>query len=61
MWRHALKNAGLPLATILALQVNRLLGATVVVEALFAAPGLGSLAVEATTQWDDPAIQGVVS
>lgn len=60
VWRHALKNAGLPLATILSLQVNRLLGATVVVEALFAIPGLGSLVVHATTQRDYPVIQGVV-
>lgn len=60
VWRHALKNAGLPLATILALQVNRLLGATVVVEALFAIPGVGSLVVQATTQRDYPVIQGVV-
>jgi peptide/nickel transport system permease protein len=60
VWRYALKNAGLPLATILALQVNRLLGATVVVEALFAIPGVGSLVVQATTQRDYPVIQGVV-
>ena len=60
VWRHALKNAGLPLATIVSLQVNRLLGATVVVEALFAIPGVGSLVVQATTQRDYPVIQGVV-
>lgn len=60
VWRHALKNAGIPLTTIVALQVNRMLGATVVVEALFALPGVGSLVVQATTQRDYPVIQGVV-
>ena len=40
--------------------MNCLLGATVVVEALFAIPGVGSLVVQATTQRDYPVIQGVV-
>lgn len=60
VWRHALKNAGLPLATIIGLLVSRVLGASVVVETLFAIPGLGTLVVEATTQRDYPVIQGVV-
>lgn len=60
VWQHALKNAGLPLATILGLLVSRVLGASVVVETLFAIPGLGTLVVEATTQRDYPVIQGVV-
>ncbi|TDD51659.1 ABC transporter permease [Saccharopolyspora elongata] len=60
VWQHALKNAGLPLATIIGLLVSRVLGASVVVETLFAIPGLGTLVVEATTQRDYPVIQGVV-
>lgn len=60
VWRHALKNAGLPLATIIGLLVSRVLGASVVVETLFAIPGLGTLVVEATAQRDYPVIQGVV-
>ncbi|MER7012412.1 ABC transporter permease [Saccharopolyspora sp. NPDC000359] len=60
VWQHALKNAGLPLATIIGLLVSRVLGASVVVETLFALPGLGTLVVEATTQRDYPVIQGVV-
>jgi peptide/nickel transport system permease protein len=60
IWKHALKNSGLPLATIIGLLVSRVLGATVVVEALFAIPGIGSLVVQATTQRDYPVIQGIV-
>jgi peptide/nickel transport system permease protein len=60
IWRHALKNSGLPLATIIGLLVSRVLGATVVVEALFAIPGIGSLVVQSTTQRDYPVIQGIV-
>jgi peptide/nickel transport system permease protein len=58
--RHALKNAGARVATILGLQAVSLLGGTVVVETLFALPGMGSLAVTASLNHDLPLIQGVV-
>lgn len=58
--RHALKNSSVRVVTILGLQAVGLLGGTVVVESLFALPGLGSLAVKATADQDLPMIQGVV-
>jgi peptide/nickel transport system permease protein len=60
VWRHALKNSAVPLATILGLQVNRFLGATVVIEAVFGIGGLGTLVVNATQKQDFPVVQGVV-
>lgn len=60
VWKHALKNSSLPFATIIGLQVSRLIGAAVVVEAVFGLSGLGSLAVEATNQRDYGVIQAVV-
>lgn len=58
--RHALKNAGVPIATVLGLQVNRLLAGSVTVEFVFAMPGFGALAVNAVVQRDVPIILGVV-
>ncbi|MPY95798.1 MAG: ABC transporter permease subunit [Acidimicrobiia bacterium] len=60
VWRHAFKNASVPLVTILGLRINRLLGATVVIEAVFGIAGLGNLVVGATLQKDFPIIQGVI-
>ncbi|MFV0260622.1 MAG: ABC transporter permease [Acidimicrobiales bacterium] len=60
IWRHALRNCAVPLLTILGLQVNRFLGATVVIEAVFGISGLGTLVVNATRQHDVPLVQGVV-
>lgn len=60
VWRHALKNSSLPLATILGIQVSHLVGGAVVVEAVFGLSGIGSLVVEATNQRDYVVIQAVV-
>jgi peptide/nickel transport system permease protein len=59
-WQHGLKNIGVPLLTVTGLLFNRLLGATVVIEAVFAIPGLGNLVVQAAINKDFPVIQGVV-
>lgn len=59
-FQHALKNASIRVVTVLGLQVIGLLGGTVVVENVFALPGLGSLVVNATVQHDLPVIQGIV-
>lgn len=59
-WQHGLKNIGVPLLTVTGLLFNRLLGATVVIEAVFAIPGLGDLVVQAAINKDFPVIQGVV-
>lgn len=60
LWKHALKNSGLPFATIVGIQISRLIGGAVVVEAVFGLAGIGSLVVEATNQRDYVVIQGVV-
>ncbi|HXQ52204.1 MAG TPA: ABC transporter permease [Stellaceae bacterium] len=60
LWKHGLKNVSVPLLTVIGLLVNRLLGATVVIEAVFAIPGTGSLVVNAALGKDFPVVQGVV-
>jgi peptide/nickel transport system permease protein len=60
LWQHGLKNVGVNLFTVISLLVNRMLAATVVVEAVFAIPGLGSLIVRGAIQRDFPIVQGVV-
>ena len=58
--KHGLKNAAIPIVTILGLQANYLLGGTVIVEQVFGMPGLGQLAVASVFSRDLPMIQGVV-
>lgn len=58
--QHALKNAGVPIMTVLGLQVNRVLGGAVIVEFVFALPGFGALAISSVLQRDVPVILGVV-
>lgn len=60
LFRHALKNAAPPGLTVLSLQFIALLGGAVVIEKVFALPGLGTLAVNATIQGDIPVVLGVV-
>jgi peptide/nickel transport system permease protein len=57
--RHALRNAAIPVVTIMGVLFISLLSGTIFVESVFALPGLGGLAVQATTQHDVPMIQGV--
>jgi len=59
IFKHALRSAAAPVVTVLGLIFVASLGGTVVVESVFAMPGLGGLAVQATTQHDLPLIQGV--
>ena len=58
--RHALRNACIPVVTVLGLMVIGLLSGTVLAESVFALPGLGGLVVQATAQNDVPVVQGVV-
>ncbi len=58
--KHGLKNAAIPMVTVLGLQANYLLGGTVIVEQIFGMPGLGQLAVASVFTRDLPMIQGVV-
>jgi ABC-type dipeptide/oligopeptide/nickel transport system permease component len=58
--RHALKNALIPVVTIIGLQTGRLFGGAVVVETIFAMPGLGRLVADSIFFRDFPSLQGVV-
>ena len=58
--RHALKNALIPVVTIFGLQFGQLLAGTVVVETVFARPGLGRLIIDGILNKDFPIVQGVV-
>lgn len=58
--RHVLKNALIPVVTVTGLQLGFLLGGVVVVEVVFAWPGLGQLALIAVERRDYPILQGVV-
>jgi ABC-type dipeptide/oligopeptide/nickel transport system permease component len=60
LWRHALRNALIPVVTIIGLQFGALLGGTVVTESLFSRRGLGRLVVDAISWKDYPLVQGVV-
>jgi peptide/nickel transport system permease protein len=57
---HALKNAAVPIVTVVGLGVALLIGGAVVTESVFAIPGLGRLTVDAILRRDYPVIQGVV-
>ncbi len=59
IWKHGLKNAAIPVVTVLGVYFIALLSGTVVVETVFAMPGLGGLALQATTDHDIPMIQGI--
>jgi peptide/nickel transport system permease protein len=58
--RHALKNASLPIVTIIGIGFALLIGGAVVTESVFALPGLGRLTVDAIVRRDYPVIQGVL-
>jgi peptide/nickel transport system permease protein len=58
--RHALKNASLPVVTIIGLGFALLIGGAVVTESVYALPGLGRLTVDAIIRRDYPVIQGVI-
>lgn len=58
--KHALKNAALPVVTVFGIEASRLIGGTVVIEQLFALPGIGRLAYISVFNNDYPMIQGVL-
>lgn len=60
IYKHVLRNAGGPALAVLAVQFIGLLGGAVIIEQIFALPGIGQLAVQATTQGDIPIVMGVV-
>jgi peptide/nickel transport system permease protein len=58
--RHALRNALVPVVTVVGLQAGALLGGAIITETIFALPGVGRLLVDAIFQRDFPVVQGVV-
>jgi peptide/nickel transport system permease protein len=60
IWRHALKNAAIPVVTIMGLQFGTLLGGAVVTETVFAWPGIGRLAIQGIYNRDYPIVQASV-
>ena len=60
LFLHALKNAAVPIVTVVGIGVALLIGGAVVTESVFAIPGLGRLTVDAILRRDYPVIQGVV-
>jgi len=60
LMRHALRNAAVPIVTVIGIGVALLIGGVVVTETVFAIPGLGSLTVDVVLNRDFPVIQGLV-
>ena len=60
LWHHALRNALIPVVTIMGLQFAFLLAGTIIIENVFYLPGLGRLVFQAITQHDLPVVQGTV-
>lgn len=58
LWKHGLRNAAIPVLTILGLQFAALLAGTVVIESVFVLPGLGSMLLQGITRRDLPLVQG---
>lgn len=60
LWRHALKNAAIPIVTVVGMQIGTLLGGAVVTETIFNWPGIGKLVIEAIWRRDYPIVQAVL-
>jgi peptide/nickel transport system permease protein len=58
--RHGLRNALIPVVTVIGLQIGALLGGAVVTETVFSLPGLGRMMVDGIFQRDFPVIQGAI-
>lgn len=57
---HALKNALIPIITLIGMQIGSLLGGTVVTEQIFSIPGLGQMVLTGINQRDFPVVQGCI-
>jgi ABC-type dipeptide/oligopeptide/nickel transport system permease component len=60
VWKHALRNALIPVMSVLGLQFAGLMGGAIITESIFALPGIGRLSIEALSARDVPVVQGVV-
>jgi len=59
LYRHGLRNALIPMITVFGLQLPRLLSGSIIIEQIFAWPGIGSLTYEAIGRRDYPVILGI--
>jgi peptide/nickel transport system permease protein len=57
--KHALKNAVIPVITIVGIQIGQIAGGTVIMETIFGLPGMGRFLIDAIYQRDYPVVQGV--
>jgi ABC-type dipeptide/oligopeptide/nickel transport system permease component len=60
LFRHALRNAMIPVITVAGIQLGQLMAGSIVLETVFYLPGLGRLAIGAISARDLPVVQGVV-
>jgi len=60
LWRHALRNALIPVTTVVGIQIGTLIGGTVIIEDIFGWPGMGRFALQAIYERDYPVIQTIV-
>ena len=60
VYKHALKNALIPVVTVLADQFGRMLGGAILTETVFSWPGMGRYLIEAIAMRDYPVIQGII-
>ena len=60
VWKHAFKNAAIPIVTIVGIELGTLLGGSVITETIFAWPGVGRLSVQAIYNRDYPVVQAAV-
>ncbi len=61
IFKHALRNGMIPVITTAGIQLGYLIGGTIVVESMFAIPGMGRLLLQAVNQRDYPVVQGIVA
>ncbi|NCU33269.1 MAG: ABC transporter permease [Candidatus Moranbacteria bacterium] len=61
IFKHALRNGMIPVITTAGIQLGYLIGGTIVVESMFAIPGMGRLLLQAVNQRDYPVVQGLVA
>ncbi|WBY02770.1 ABC transporter permease [Ramlibacter tataouinensis] len=60
VYKHALRNAAIPIVTVIGLQLGALMGGAIIVETVFSWPGIGRLLIQSITARDFPMMQGIV-
>jgi ABC-type dipeptide/oligopeptide/nickel transport system permease component len=60
VWRNVLRNASIPVITLVAVEFGRLFAGALIVENIFAWPGLGTVVFESISRRDIPAVQGEI-